>query len=265
MRIEYKFLVPMNRLVLLRNAIENFTKRDSYHLGNNDYTVRSIYFDTANLKFYHEKIDGIKERKKLRIRAYNQLSEDSIIFLEIKRKNENYISKNRSPLYLNDLSNLFASKDLSSYIIETEDYERAIKDGQMFFHYMSKMKLHPIVLIVYEREAYFSKFTDELRITFDKNLRYMLFPYIQDFGNETQMKYILPSHFILEVKFSGGLPHWLHKIISELNLSRLALSKYTMCLENEKKSYHRTSDRIFGLGKQIDIFSSEQEKICYRN
>lgn len=262
MRTEYKYLVPMNKLILLRNAIGNYTQRDFYHLGNKDYTVRSIYFDTSNLKFYHEKLDGIKERKKLRIRGYNQLSDDSIIFLEIKRKNENYISKNRSPLFLNDLNNLFESKDLNSYIIETENYEQAIEDGRKFFHYMSKMSLHPVILIVYEREAYFSKFTDELRITFDKNLRYMLFPDINDFGSEGKMNFVMPSNFILEVKFSGGLPRWLHKIISGMSLSRLALSKYTMCIENEKKSYTKASDVILGLGKQINIFSSEREKIC---
>ena len=259
MRIEYKYLVPITKLTLLRKAIENYTHRDYYHLGKIDYTVRSIYFDTTNLKFYHEKLDGLKERKKLRIRGYNQLSDESIIFLEIKRKNENYISKNRSPLFLNDLNNLFESKDLNSYIIETENYEQAIEDGRKFFHYMSKMSLHPVVLIVYEREAYYSKFTDELRITFDKNLRYMLFPDINDFGSESKMKYVLPSNFILEIKFSGGLPHWLHKIISGMNLSRLALSKYTMCIENEKKSYAKASDLLFGLGKKINIFSSEQD------
>jgi len=257
MRLEYKYLVPINKINLLRKAFANYTIKDSYHLGQNDYTVRSIYFDTSDMRFYHEKIDGIKERKKLRIRGYNELSDESIIFLEIKRKNESFISKNRSPLFLNNLHSLFESKDLNSYIIEAERNETAVEDARKFFHYMSKMSLHPVILIVYEREAYFSKFNNDLRLTFDKNLRYMLFPSMNDFGDESKMQYIMPSDFILEVKFSAGLPYWLQRIISEMNLSRLALSKYAMCIEKEKKSFSRISDLHYGFGNKLNFFSSE--------
>jgi SPX domain protein involved in polyphosphate accumulation len=82
-----------------------------------EYTVRSVYYDTPGFHCYQEKMDGVKVRKKFRIRGYNQPAEDSIVFLEIKRKYENFIEKNRAPLLYKDLEALLASPDLDKYII----------------------------------------------------------------------------------------------------------------------------------------------------
>jgi hypothetical protein len=49
-----------------------------------EYTVRSVYFDSPQFNAT-TKIDGVRPQK-FRIRGYNLQQEDSLTFLEIKRR-----------------------------------------------------------------------------------------------------------------------------------------------------------------------------------
>ena len=102
MRNEFKYLVPNEHLIDLRKAIMGFADEDpnapleSLH---HQYVVRSIYFDSTNFDYYWDKRHGIKSRKKIRIRSYNTLDDyadrNPQVFLEIKRKELDFIDKNR--------------------------------------------------------------------------------------------------------------------------------------------------------------------------
>jgi len=60
---------------------------------NREYTVRSIYYDSPAMDSYNEKIEGVKVRQKFRIRGYDSEEESQELFLEIKNKYNNFISK----------------------------------------------------------------------------------------------------------------------------------------------------------------------------
>ena len=98
MRFEFKYLVPMAQYGALRNALQPFLQADRFAMQQTDgrYTVRSIYFDTPGFEMYQTKINGIAHRLKVRLRGYNQGNDDSLVFMEIKRKYEGPILKNRS-------------------------------------------------------------------------------------------------------------------------------------------------------------------------
>lgn len=236
MRLEYKFLVRNELLDKLRKKILPFVELDQFikEENGNEYTVRSIYFDTSNFDFYHEKIEGIKIRKKLRIRGYNDKSEESLVFLEIKNKYENFIGKNRAPLPAYNLAELLKTKSVETFALTNNGYQNSIPDGERFFHHIIKNNLKPTILIVYEREAYFSKFDRGLRITFDKNLRYFDYPVINNLYSDNDLEIAIPSHFVLEVKFSNGYPKWLQDIICEFQLVRRSVSKYTICIDSSR-------------------------------
>jgi hypothetical protein len=263
MRREYKYLVLHRDLEKLRERILPFVDVDNFASEGNQYTVRSIYFDSSSLKFYNEKIDGIKIRKKLRVRGYNKKADESIVFLEIKRKYENHINKNRSALKYYNLNDLLETKDLESYCLTENGFQNSIADGERFLHHVHKSSLKPIVLIVYEREAYFSKFDTSLRLTFDKNLRYLLFPSLDRLYSEEDMQYPMPKNFIFEIKFSRGFPRWLQSILRDLNISRMALSKYTISLDNEKV-FRRANARFApGMSKKAIATLSNSEDDIY--
>lgn len=234
MRLEYKFLIPLNRLIELREAINPFVFLDEYaeREKNNEYTVRSIYYDTMRLDDYRDKISGIKVRKKLRIRGYNEKNKESIVFLEVKRKSENYVSKNRAPLQCNNLELLLNTCDCESYLLKKKNYLDVKNDAMRFFYLLKLKNCSPVALITYEREAYFSKHDTTLRITIDKNLRSAPLPKNSELYRNAGLKLAMPGYIIMEIKFFNGFPHWLQKIISSFELNRRAISKYTICVDN---------------------------------
>jgi hypothetical protein len=260
MRLEYKYLVHSTKLDALRKALEPYVTLDMQYNDVHEYTVRSIYFDTSKLKYYHEKIDGINIRKKLRIRGYNLQDSESVIFLEIKRKHENYINKNRSALKYYHLEDLIRTKDIDSYVLTENGFSNSLDDAEKFLHHIYKRTLKPVVLVVYEREAFYSKFDSRLRLTFDKDLRYSLFPSMDTLYSDDNLQPSMPAKFIFEVKFGHGFPKWLSNILTEFKLSRMAISKYTICLEKERNFNPATRRSLIGLADTFAPFHSYSEE-----
>ena len=230
-RLEYKYLVPYEYLDRIRTAISRYVVIDPFAglSEMKEYTVRSIYLDNSHCNCYGQKIAGIKSRMKFRIRGYNSGQPDSFVFPEIKRKYINFISKNRARLQYRDLPSLLAGRDIDEVLVPSGENDRA--DMRRFmFHYHSS-RLRPSVLVVYDREAYLGKFNSYLRITFDKNLRSATFPDYDMLFDNSRLKNVLNKNFILEVKFYGSLPGWVKSIITGFSIPRLAISKYTNCLD----------------------------------
>ncbi|NWF90705.1 MAG: polyphosphate polymerase domain-containing protein [Ignavibacteriaceae bacterium] len=236
MRLEYKYLIPNEKLNDLRQALIPFVNIDEYALNRaqKEYTVRSIYYDTRKLDDYRDKLAGIKIRKKIRIRGYNELENESPVFLEVKRKYENHISKNRSPVLYKNLNQILVSQDFDNLLIKKRNFPDERNDAIKFFYLLKKNNCLPIILIVYEREALFSKYDSTLRITFDKNLRSFPFPKLSQLYEEKGLVSVFPRHFVLEIKFYSGFPKWLQNVISHFGLGRQAVSKYTTCIDNHE-------------------------------
>jgi hypothetical protein len=232
-RYEFKYLVSNELLDSIRSDMRPFVTVDKYADENvrHEYTVKSIYFDSPNMDCYHGKVAGVRIRKKFRIRAYNDPQPNDIIFLEIKRKYENSISKNRAPLHYRDVTDLFATFDIDRYIISGNDNGRAKDDARRFFYHCRRKKLNPTVMTIYDREAFFGKFDPTLRITFDKNLRGTSCTFLSGFDINGSPRPSLRGYFIFELKFYGFLPIWVTQLINRYQMPRLALSKYTICLD----------------------------------
>lgn len=251
MRLEYKFLVPFNKLDELRDAIHPFVFIDEYadKESNKEYIVKSIYYDTMWLDDYRDKLAGIKIRKKLRIRGYNLKYDDSIVFLEVKRKYENHIYKNRAPVLYSDLNYLLETADYEKYLLKKKNFLDAKSDASKFFYLLKTKNYSPIALVTYEREAFYSKHDSTLRLTFDKNLRSKPLPQNSELYNDASLKLAMPGNFILELKFFSGFPTWLQKIIRRFELSRRAISKYTICVDShyELKRFVNKKDLVIPL------------------
>lgn len=84
-RYEYKYHVHSRLLDDLRRDIFPYLEYDS-HLTfkpKKEYIVRSTYLDTPDLSTYYEKEFGVKDRFKFRIRSYDDVTPDSVGFIEI--------------------------------------------------------------------------------------------------------------------------------------------------------------------------------------
>lgn len=239
MRSEYKYLIPDDLLPTLREQIAPFVYLDPHGVGYEEvgYTVRSIYLDTADLRYYREKKAGIKVRRKLRVRGYNQYEAGNWLFLEIKRKVEGKVSKNRAPLAVEDLQALFDTGDIDHYIQTNEHYAHAREDARRFFFHVYRYGLRPTHMTVYEREAYLGRFDATFRLTFDRDLRGGFYPSLGNLYDEAGLRHVLPGHFVLEVKFNTRFPTWLRPILGQYDLRHRALSKYCTCAQAYEKQY----------------------------
>lgn len=236
-RIEYKYLVPNFLKENLYNLLFPYLILDKYSsmMPNKEYTVRSIYFDSVALDFYQEKKAGLKIRKKLRIRGYNEYDYESVVFLEIKRKNGQIISKDRVGLMFKNINALLNSGFVSNHIIKVDNIRNPQKNAEKFFFFVHNGRLKPVIKIIYERQAFFYKFNQNWRITFDKNLRSSLTVNPSQLFYENKTVRSLNDSFILEIKGSGKIPLVFRNIIGHLEINLQSLSKYTICMESQSK------------------------------
>ena len=231
MRYEFKYLLPIEQHTPLRAALMPFIQRDRFALKqpNGMYTVRSIYFDTPDFEMYHTKINGMAHRLKVRLRGYNEGGDDSLVFMEIKRKYEGPILKNRSDTSFATVKKLFngaAMDELAPRISNPDNARR-------FFYQILSRNMRPVVNVIYEREPFLGKTLDpdnDFRITFDLNLRSVAYPNVEDLFEEKGVRFAYPGFFILEVKFNNYCPAWVKPVVEDFQMRKEPASKYVGCI-----------------------------------
>jgi hypothetical protein len=230
MKYEYKYPIPVEHLDRVRSLILPFLARDeNMDRGTGKrYTVRSIYFDTPEYTYFNEKIEGLRERKKLRTRGYNECSPESTVYLEIKRKKDKKIWKYRAGVRRADLASLLESGDCERYVLNAN--QSTCDQCRRFLFHFYRSRLLPTALVVYDREAYFGKYDRTFRVTLDCNLRGSSLPTLEQIAGEDRLCYLDPRNFVMEVKFLDVFPSWMKDIVTTLELQRKAFSKYGNCI-----------------------------------
>ncbi len=256
MRLEYKYLVANSLLPRLRALVAPFVEPDQYMRARPDgYTVRSIYFDTLGLKSYYDKTAGLKERKKVRVRGYNERDEGEIVFLEVKRKDDMFITKSRAPIPYKQLQELLLSGDLERFIETSNAFPRALEDARCFFFHLWNAHRWPTMLVIYEREAYESKCNYSLRLTIDKHIRSVAHPKLNSLFSEEGVVYSLPRYSVLEIKLYGGsigFPSWLRRVVGALDLRKMSISKYVICSDAHRMPRSRSPSARLAFAHQGD-------------
>ncbi|HPR78197.1 MAG TPA: polyphosphate polymerase domain-containing protein [Candidatus Limiplasma sp.] len=222
LRHELKFYISQSEYYLLSHALDRVLDRDpNGSEETNEYHIRSLYFDTFNNSALLDKLNGVRDRDKYRIRIYN-LS-DRLIRMECKTKVGSLISK-RSIAIPRLLTEQLIAGDPTGL-------ERT-RSGllQDVFREMTLHLLHPVVIVDYVREAYLHP-AEEVRITFDKQLRTGLNS-VDLF--EPELPTISPfdhGEIILEVKYNQSLPPYIRDLLCTYvhNAQNSAISKYCIC------------------------------------
>lgn len=230
LRHELKFFIsPLQYQVLSRTLKATLTP-DPNGDENNQYHIRSLYFDTAYDSALYDKINGTANRDKYRIRIYN--FSDQMIRLECKSKFRDLISK-RSVRITRDLAEQLISADPTGL---ESTASGLVSDT---FREMRTNLLHPVVIVDYLREAYLHP-AEEVRITFDMQLRSGLnsvdmfnpyLPTVPPFDHD---------EIILEVKYNQVLPPYIASLLTYAlrdGACRSAISKYVYCRRFEFKDF----------------------------
>ncbi len=219
-RHELKYYINYKDHMLLRTALGAVMYPDDNVDENGGYHIRSLYFDDIYETALAEKISGVDDRCKFRIRIYNL--DDGNIKLEKKSKHGKFISKTSIRISRQEYDSIIAGD--GSFLLE--------KDNAVAREFYSNMKmrlLRPRVLVDYWREAYVYPIEDT-RITFDIDLKGSTM--LTDiFDPKTPVLPVFDNGLmVLEVKFNRYLPESVKCALGSVSaVKRSAISKYVLC------------------------------------
>ncbi|MCK4304641.1 MAG: polyphosphate polymerase domain-containing protein [Candidatus Eisenbacteria sp.] len=231
-RFELKYFISPDEMKLARRMVAPFMRTDQYATGRpgNRYTVRSIYLDTLDLRFYYEKEAGLKIRKKLRLRTYNRYSRNAASFFEIKRKYGQAILKERVGMSFARAAELLQQDPVDRVnLANLEDLDLSAASRaslKRFFFLEEVLLLQPSVLVVYDREPYVGLENPRVRVTFDCDVRSIIRPDLEDIFTDTDFRHLTDRRQILEIKFDGSMPPWLRPLTARLDRGNRPISKY---------------------------------------
>jgi hypothetical protein len=226
-RYEIKYLVDTALVPALREEFARRMDADS-HGGDGGYGVWSVYYDTAGLRFYWEKIEGLRFRRKLRVRHYGDrfgVHDDTTVYVEIKQRVNKVTQKRRVPLPYRLARQLCDGRRM----VEHDGAQRAFLEEVLGL--VSGLDLRPVTMTGYQREAFVGRDADVgLRVTLDHRVRGR----DRDFhlGADTENRLVVPaSRSILEVKANDRVPYWMTDLAARDNLAVVRVSKYCQSVE----------------------------------
>ncbi|NLE05855.1 MAG: polyphosphate polymerase domain-containing protein [Crenarchaeota archaeon] len=219
LRHELKYRIGQTQYQLLRKEILTILKHDENANPDGSYHIRNLYFDDFKNTALKEKIDGVVNRRKWRMRIYN--CSDEVIKFERKTKLNEYILK-------------------ESVKISREDAQKIINDDIEFlkdskvkllneFYWESRCKLlKPVVIVDYYREAYVYP-VGTVRITFDMQLQTGLGSVDFFDPNASTVSVEDEPGLILEIKFNDVLPQHIRGLFLNTIRPRSAIGKFAIC------------------------------------
>ena len=187
-------------------------------------SILSQYYDSPDLAFYREKLDGIEIRNKVRLRVYGMGYEaGQTAFLEIKHRQGDKVRKYRQQL------RDFDAADLGPGRWRFDD--PAMRSA--FMTLVERYRLRPSAQVYYQREAFEGGADRDLRVTWDSVLlamhpgetldRTLLF--------DSSRRMMAETLFVLEVKATGELPAWFHDGVIAAELRQQTVPKYVTAVE----------------------------------
>ena len=197
---------------MLYNLIEDKIDCDEYGKS----TVSNIYLDTPNFLLIRNSIDAMAYKEKLRIRSYGVPTDDSRVFFEIKKKYKGIVYKRRLSLTCNQVTDYIenGNRPTDSQIMREIDWCMKIYENPK-----------PKVVLSYEREAFYWKNDKDIRLTFDRNVRYRMNDLSLQKGS-SGVRIIPEDSILMEIKTPGSMPIELAEILSLCKIYPSSFSKY---------------------------------------
>ena len=224
-RFEIKYAIPASQLAALKPDLGRFVKGDAHGVRRGFYSVASLYFDTPGLDCYANKVDGLRFRRKLRIRMYPGSDTDAA-FVEIKQRVNRTVQKRRLAMSLADAYRL-CSGAARFKLSDADDQE--VADEVRYL--VTSLQLRPKNVIAYARQAFVGYAVDPgMRLTFDTMIRTRRAGF--DLERPRRMQLAYPAQMaVMEVKANERVPHWLVSLLARYQCTLTRVSKYCAGIE----------------------------------
>ena len=211
-RHEIKYLITAEQLALILEEFQKHMIEDEH----GESTICSLYFDTPSFQLIRRSLEHPTYKEKLRLRSYGVANDDTKVFVELKKKYKQVVYKRRITL---------TEKDAMRYLLRGEiDTRTQITDEIDYFkEYYSGIA--PSMLLMYKREAYYSKEDRDFRVTFDRDILWRDYDLSLDKGIYGQ-QILEPNQILMEVKTKDAIPLWMTKILTDNHIYKKSFSKY---------------------------------------
>ena len=217
-RYEKKFILTPEQYEQIVPVIRDNMEPDEF----GQYTICNIYYDTALFDLVRRSVEKPIYKEKFRIRSYGVPGEDAAVFAEIKKKYNGVVYKRRVAAPYEDIRGF------------VDRHEELDKDAQIQKEILSFLRMYrpePKVYLAYDRIAFAGKNGEDIRVTFDENIRFRTEELDLRAGDEGEP--LLPERrIIMEVKVPYGIPMWLVDDLSEHRIYSGSFSKYGTCYQN---------------------------------
>jgi hypothetical protein len=223
-RFELKYIVP----VALRDELLESIRREMRPDSSGDdgiYNVTSLYYDTSDLAAVRSKLDGIKYRRKVRVRVYGTIPTEPTtrVMVEIKQRINRTCQKRRLSLPLSDAYALCAG-ELPLERAWEDPRDAAVASEVTFLS--RAMNLFPMCVVGYQRRAFVGgRYEPRLRVTFDQGLWCRPASDLLS-GDGTHYRMLPPDWMVLEVKTDHAIPLWVSRMLARHDVSLRRFSKY---------------------------------------
>jgi SPX domain protein involved in polyphosphate accumulation len=227
-RFELKYVVSLREAERFRHALGAYLVADDHGDSGGSYGVASLYYDSPDHRFYWEKVDGIKFRRKLRIRYYDcgrPLLADTPVFVEIKQRLNRVTQKRRAVLAYGEARQLCDERRIPAHAPQ----DAAVVDEVtgMLWQY----DLRPASLVRYTRQALLGTDYDVgLRVTFDRNLFYRTSS-LALHEEQSELPLFPADRTVVEIKVNERVPYWLTELVARHDLGLMRVSKYCRSIE----------------------------------
>ena len=211
-RREIKYLLNTEQYATLMGQLETYMKPDRFA----EARVNSLYYDTEDYRLIRASLDKPVYKEKLRLRTYGVTTQESMAFVELKKKYRGIVYKRRIAMPLMDAYAYLAG----TYKPANEEQIHHEIDWCLQFY-----KPSPAVRLSYDRIAFTGREDDGVRVTFDSNLRWQS-DALRLESREPGFNLLPPTASLMEVKVPDAVPLWLCNLLDRLAVYPMSFSKY---------------------------------------
>ncbi len=214
-RNELKFFVSTAYTSLLFSRLSAVMSMDRHTDSLGKYRIRSLYFEDPAFSCYFDKLNGLENREKYRIRFYN--SDLSYIRLEKKEKRGKLCLKNYEVI----------RTDLAQMLLAPDPTPRGSDLFDLFCRRIRFDAFKPLLFVDYERSAFLHP-AGNVRITLDHNVCASKF--VSSLTDDVSPIPVLESGTsVLEVKYDDYFPPYLSRLLEDIPKQSASISKFCLC------------------------------------
>lgn len=215
-RKEIKYIINKVDFLRIRKHLDVLMEKDKNGY-NGTYMIRSQYYDSIGNQDLYDNLDGVMEKRKIRLRIYS--TDAKYVKLEYKCKS-NMDGKKYSLNITREEAMMMERHRYDFLLNHKEELAKTLYLRMMQGGYTPK------TIIEYLRTAYLHPISD-LRITFDTDVKATTNPYGLFSDNLTYIPLIQGEKGILEIKYNYFIPWPLKEVLKEINSLPEANSKYS--------------------------------------